>query len=106
MPGSLLLGAAGLLQGDQATSHWHTRKGLRAFRAVPTAGRVVRDRNRITGSGVTAGIDFGPTVAAELRGEDTAQLLQLALEYDPEPPVDCGSPEKAGPALVAHPVRS
>ncbi|MCY1541429.1 hypothetical protein D9M68_771210 [compost metagenome] len=64
------------------------------------AQRIVRDRNRISGGGVTAGIDFGLALAAELAGDDVAKTLQLAFEYDPEPPYDCGTPEKAGPALV------
>jgi cyclohexyl-isocyanide hydratase len=98
--GSLLLGGAGLLTGYHATSHWHVREHLRPFGAIPTAGRVVRDRNRITGGGVTAGLDFGLTVAAELRGEEIARFIQLSLEYDPEPPFDSGSPEKAGAAMV------
>jgi cyclohexyl-isocyanide hydratase len=98
--GALLLGAAGLLDGYQATTHWMFRNYLPLFGARPAKGRVVRDRNRITGGGVTAGIDFGLALAAELVGEETARMVQLALEYDPEPPFDCGSPEKAGPARV------
>ncbi len=98
--GSLLLGAAGLLDGYQATSHWNTREHLRMFGAIPTPERVVRDRNRLTGGGVTAGMDFGLVLAAEIRGEKTAKLLQLAFEYDPQPPFDSGSPEKADSELV------
>ena len=98
--GSLILGAAGLLDGYRATSYWPVREQLSEFGAIPTAGRVVQDRNRITGGGVTAGMDFGLFLAAELRGEEFAQLLQLAFEYDPQPPFDCGSPEKAGSKLV------
>jgi cyclohexyl-isocyanide hydratase len=98
--GSLLLGAAGLLKGYKATSHWAARDGLGAFGAEPVDARVVVDRNRITGGGVTAGIDFGLVVLAKLRGDDAAKLTQLAMEYDPEPPFDAGSPRSAGPAIV------
>jgi cyclohexyl-isocyanide hydratase len=98
--GSLLLGAAGLLKGYKATSHWATREALRAFGAEPVEARVVVDRNRITGGGVTAGIDFGLVLLAKLRGDDAAKLTQLAMEYDPEPPFNAGSPETAGPAIV------
>jgi cyclohexyl-isocyanide hydratase len=98
--GSILLGAAGLLNGYKATTHWSAREALRMFGAEPVDARVVVDRNRITGGGVTAGIDFGLVVLAKLRGEDAAKLTQLAMEYDPEPPFDAGSPETAGPAIV------
>ena len=98
--GSLLLGAAGLLKGYKATSHWAARDGLSAFGAIPTDARVVVDRNRITGGGVTAGIDFGLVLLAKLRGDDAAKLTQLAMEYDPEPPFQAGSPKTAGPAIV------
>jgi cyclohexyl-isocyanide hydratase len=98
--GSLLLGAAGLLQGYKATSHWAAREGLSAFGAEPTDARVVVDRNRITGGGVTAGIDFGLVVLAKLRGDDAAKFTQLAMEYDPEPPFNSGSPKTADPAIV------
>jgi cyclohexyl-isocyanide hydratase len=98
--GSLLLGAAGLLQGYKATSHWAAREGLSAFGAEPTDARVVVDRNRITGGGVTAGIDFGLVVLAKLRGDDAAKLTQLAMEYDPEPPFNSGSPKPADPAII------
>ena len=100
--GALVLGAAGLLDGYQAATHWMFRSYLPLFGARPARGRVVRDRNRLTGGGVTAGIDFGLTLAAELAGEETARMVQLALEYDPQPPFDCGSPEKAGPDRVAR----
>ncbi|WP_375739040.1 DJ-1/PfpI family protein [Pseudomonas boanensis] len=100
--GALLLGAAGLLQGYRSACHWMWRKYLPRFGAEPVARRIVRDRNRISGGGVTAGIDFGLALAAELAGDDVAKTLQLAFEYDPEPPFDCGTPEKAGPALVEH----
>ncbi len=100
--GSLLLGAAGLLDGYRAACHWAFRELLPVFGAEPVADRVVRDRNRFTGGGVTAGIDFGLTLAAEIAGEDTAQLIQLAMEYAPAPPFDAGRPETAGPELVAR----
>lgn len=98
--GSLVLGAAGLLKGYRSACHWAWRDMLPAFGAIPVAERVVRDRNRISGGGVTAGIDFGLTVAAELAGEEVAKSIQLVLEYDPQPPFDSGSPEKAGPERV------
>jgi cyclohexyl-isocyanide hydratase len=100
--GSLVLGAAGLLKGYRSACHWAWRDMLAAFGAEPVAARVVRDRNRISGGGVTAGIDFGLTLAAELAGEETAKLIQLFLEYDPQPPFGCGSPERAGPERVAQ----
>jgi cyclohexyl-isocyanide hydratase len=98
--GSLVLGAAGLLKGYRSACHWAWRDMLPDFGAIPVAERVVRDRNRISGGGVTAGIDFGLTVAAELAGEEIAKSIQLVLEYDPQPPFDSGSPEKAGPERV------
>jgi len=100
--GSLVLGAAGLLKGYKSACHWMWRKYLPYFGAEPVAARIVRDRNRLSGGGVTAGIDFGFTLAAELAGKDVAKTLQLAFEYDPQPPFDCGSPESAGPELVAR----
>ena len=99
--GSLVLAAAGLLTGYRAASHWMSRDQLALFGAIPVAERVVRDRNRITGGGVTAGIDFGLTVAGELCGPDVARTIQLGLEYDPQPPFDAGSPAKAGQDIVA-----
>jgi cyclohexyl-isocyanide hydratase len=98
--GSLVLGAAGLLKGYRSACHWAWREMLADFGAIAVAERVVRDRNRISGGGVTAGIDFGLTVAAELAGEEVAKSIQLVLEYDPQPPFDSGSPEKAGPERV------
>lgn len=100
--GSLVLGAAGLLKGYKSACHWAWRDMLADFGAIPVAARVVRDRNRISGGGVTAGIDFGLTVAAELAGEEVAKSIQLGFEYDPQPPFNCGSPEKAGPERVAR----
>ena len=100
--GSLVLGAAGLLQGYRSACHWRWRRYLPAFGAVPVPDRIVRDRNRISGGGVTAGIDFAFALAAELAGEEAAKLIQLALEYDPHPPFDCGAPDSAGPERVAR----
>jgi cyclohexyl-isocyanide hydratase len=93
--GALLLGAAGLLRGYRATTHWMSLDLLSLFGATPVAERVVRDRNRITGAGVTAGIDFGFVLAAELFGVAVAQGIQLAIEYEPSPPFDSGSPRTA-----------
>jgi cyclohexyl-isocyanide hydratase len=98
--GSLILGAAGLLQGYRATSHWAWRDDLKLFGAEPVAERVVFDRNRVTGGGVTAGIDFALALTAKIRGERFAQAIQLGLEYDPHPPFSAGSPEAAGKELV------
>jgi cyclohexyl-isocyanide hydratase len=100
--GALVLGAAGLLQGYRSACHWMWRPYLARFGAEPVARRIVRDRNRWSGGGVTAGIDFGLALAAELAGDEVARTLQLAFEYDPAPPFDCGSPEKAGPQRVEH----
>jgi cyclohexyl-isocyanide hydratase len=100
--GSLILGAAGLLRGYRAGSHWAWRHMLPLFGAVPVAERVVVDRNRVTGGGVTAGIDFALTLTAMIRGEDHARAVQLSLEYDPAPPFDSGSPERAGKAVVVR----
>ncbi len=99
--GSLVLGAAGLLRGYRATTHWMSHHLLTYFGAEAVAERVVVDRNRITGGGVTAGIDFGLTVAAELAGEAAAKAIQLMLEYDPAPPFDAGSPARADAETVA-----
>jgi cyclohexyl-isocyanide hydratase len=99
--GSLILGAAGLLKGYKATSHWAWHHHLALFGAEPVKARTVIDRNRVTGGGVTAGIDFALTLIAAASGDSVARTLQLGLEYDPAPPFDCGSPEKAGPETVA-----
>lgn len=93
--GSLVLGAAGLLKGYKATSHWVTRDLLKDLGAEPVDARVVTDRNRITGAGVTAGLDFGLGLVAVLRDQRYAEAVQLLAEYEPEPPFDSGSPEKA-----------
>jgi cyclohexyl-isocyanide hydratase len=98
--GALVLGAAGLLQGYRATSHWYVRDLLALMGATVVPERIVADRNRITSGGVTAGIDLGLTIAAQPRGEEYAKRAQLVLEYDPQPPFNSGSPEHAGDALV------
>ncbi len=97
--GSLILGAAGLLKGYKATSHWCCRDALAGFGATPTDERVVRDRNRITGAGVTAGLDFGLIMVAEMRNKTYAECTQLMGEYDPHPPFNAGS-MKTAPADV------
>ena len=99
--GALVLGAAGLLKGRRATTHWASHDLLAKFGAIPTQGRVVRDGNLFTAGGVTAGIDFGLTMVAELLGEAQAQTIQLGHEYAPAPPFAAGSPETAPPAVVA-----
>ncbi|KTJ39483.1 hypothetical protein ASU85_19720 [Klebsiella aerogenes] len=91
--GSFILGAAGLLRGYKASAHWTMIDDLSYFGAIPTHERVVKDRNRITGGGVTSGIDFGLTLLAILKGENVARSIQLAMEYDPQPPFKSGSPK-------------
>jgi cyclohexyl-isocyanide hydratase len=98
--GSLVLAAAGLLRGYRATTHWTSLDRLAAFGVEPVSSRVVFDRNRITGGGVTAGIDFGLAVVAMLEGEGRAREIQLQIEYEPEPPYS-GHPERAEPETVA-----
>ena len=98
--GALVLGAAGLLKGRHAASHWAWRDQLAAFGAIPDPARVVRDGNVITGGGVTAGIDFALSVAAEIAGEDFAQSVQLRMEYAPAPPFEAGRPELAPPRIL------
>lgn len=99
--GALVLGAAGLLEGYKATTHWAWHDKLALFGAEPVQARHVIDRNRATGGGVTAGIDFALALMREIAGEDHARMVQLALEYDPAPPFDSGSPAKAGAELIA-----
>jgi len=99
--GSLILAAAGLLTGYRATSHWAWHDYLPLFGVEPVRQRVVFDRNRATGGGVTAGIDFGFALMAKIAGEEHAKLVQLGLEYDPAPPFDSGAPEKASPEAMA-----
>jgi putative intracellular protease/amidase len=100
--GSLILGAAGLLHGKRAACHWAWRDMLPQFGAVVDESRVVRDGNVFTGGGVTAGIDFALTLAAEIAGPDVAQSIQLALEYAPAPPFNAGRPETAPPKVLAR----
>ena len=99
--GALVLGAAGLLRGRRATTHWMSLPMLAAFACEPVAERVVVDGNVITGGGVTAGIDFALTVASELFGAETARRIQLGIEYAPHPPFDSGTPERADASVVA-----
>ena len=98
--GSLILGAAGLLRGKRAACHWGARDLLPLFGAIPDDARVVRDGNVFTGGGVTAGIDFALTLAEEIAGRETAELIQLYLEYAPAPPFDAGRPETAPPEIL------
>jgi putative intracellular protease/amidase len=100
--GSLLLGAAGLLQGKRATSYWLALDQLRGFGAEPTLERVVIDGKVITAAGVSSGIDMALTLAARLAGDVVAQTLQLGIEYDPQPPFDAGSPAKAPTEVVQY----
>lgn len=100
--GSLLLAAAGLLTGYRSACHWASREQLAFFGVEPVAERVVFDRNRVSGGGVTAGIDFALALTAAIRGEEHAKFVQLSLEYDPAPPFDSGSPERADPETLAR----
>ena len=99
--GSIFLGHAGVLDGLDATSHWTAYERLRALGATPTEQRVVQRGKVITAAGVSAGIDMGLTLAARLFGDDVAKTVQLAIEYDPQPPFDSGAPSKASPELLA-----
>jgi cyclohexyl-isocyanide hydratase len=100
--GSLVLGAAGLLQGYRATTHWTAIDLLAPFGATPVDTRVCIDRNRVTGGGVTAGIDFALTLVSILVDRATAEMIQLRLEYNPAPPFNAGSPDTAPPEILAH----
>ncbi len=100
--GSLVLGAAGLLRGYRAATHWSAMDFLKEFGAIPTRTRVCIDRNRVTGGGVTAGIDFALTLVSQLVDPQTAQAIQLRLEYNPAPPFNAGSPETAPAEIVAR----
>lgn len=98
--GSMILAAAGLLQGYKATCHWAFRDQLAMLGVEVVPERVVIDRNRVTGAGVTSGIDFGLTLLGLLCGEDVAKMTQLMMEYNPEPPFNAGTPETAGGGVV------
>lgn len=100
--GSLILGAAGILNGIKATAHWAVLDRLSGWGAIPTSERVVKDGKVITAAGVSAGIDMALLLAAKMAGEEVAKTLQLGIEYDPQPPFDCGSPDKAPPKLVSN----
>lgn len=103
--GSLILAAAGLLEGKRATSHWAAMEELGALGAQPVSERVVFDGKIVTAAGVSAGIDMALTLAARIAGEEFAQAIQLGIEYDPQPPFQAGSPEKA-PAQIVEAVRA
>jgi cyclohexyl-isocyanide hydratase len=100
--GALVLGAAGLLKGYKAATHWASMQFLEAFGATPVKARVCVDRNRITGGGVTAGIDFGLVVASQLASRKDAEKIQLYMEYDPKPPFQAGSPDTAPPDVLGE----
>jgi len=100
--GALVLGAAGLLKGYRATTHWLSLELLPVFGATAVPDRVVIDRNRVTGGGVTAGIDFALTIAGEIAGVETAKTIQLLMEYNPAPPFACGHPETADAVIVEN----
>lgn len=100
--GGLVLGAAGLLKGYRAATHWLSMDLLPVFGATPAAERVVVDRNRITGGGVTAGIDFALSIAAEIAGPAAAKEIQLLIEYNPAPPFACGHPQTAEAGIVEN----
>jgi cyclohexyl-isocyanide hydratase len=99
--GSVILGMAGLMDGYRAATHWGFYAPLEALGAIPSHERVCVDRNRISGGGVTAGVDFGLTVIAQINGQRAAEITQLALEYDPQPPFNAGHPRTAKPEIIA-----
>ena len=99
--GAFVLGAAGLLEGKRATTHWAYHDDLKRVGAIPVKKRVVRDGDVFTGGGVTAGVDFAFTLMAEIAGETHARAIQLGLEYDPAPPFDAGAPQKAAPEALS-----
>ncbi|MGH2917893.1 MAG: DJ-1/PfpI family protein [Solirubrobacteraceae bacterium] len=99
--GSLLLAAAGVLDGRRAATHWAARDELAALGVQPAAQRVVRAGKIVTAAGVSAGLDMALTLAALVAGDDIARAIQLELEYDPQPPFDAGSPDAAGPQIIA-----
>ncbi len=103
--GALVLGAAGLLRGRRANTHWAVRERLAGYGAIPTAARIVRDGKFATAAGVSAGIDLALELAVELAGREVAQAIQLGIEYDPAPPLDAGSPERA-PAAIRDAVQA
>ena len=100
--GALVLGAAGLLRGKRATTHWNAVDFLKDFGAIHVNARVVEDGTLITAGGVTSGIDFGLTIAARLIGQNAAEVIQLSLEYAPEPPFNSGTPDVASPDVLAN----
>jgi cyclohexyl-isocyanide hydratase len=100
--GAFVLGAAGLLQGKKATTHWAYHALLASVGAIPTQGRVVRDGHIFTGGGVTAGIDFALTIVSEIAGQNVAQSIQLSIEYDPAPPFEGGTPNKTPGDILAR----
>jgi len=100
--GSLVLGAAGLLEGRRATSHWLALEALRGFGAEPVGDRVVFDGRIVTAAGVSSGIDMALALVGRIAGAETAQVIQLVIEYDPQPPFDAGAPGKATPQVVAR----
>jgi transcriptional regulator GlxA family with amidase domain len=98
--GSMLLAAAGLLEGKEATTHWASLERLREYGAIPTGRRVVEQGKIVTSAGVSSGIDMALTLVARIAGDEYAQAIQLGIEYDPQPPFDAGSVDKAPPEIV------
>jgi transcriptional regulator GlxA family with amidase domain len=98
--GSMLLAAAGLLEGKEATSHWASLERLREYGAIPTPRRVVEQGKIVTAAGVSSGIDMALTLTARIAGDDFAQAVQLGIEYDPQPPFDAGAVDKAPDHII------